>query len=109
MGKPYTSAKASTIASGQNQCAYSDSNFDSLTVIVYQSTSGVSFQMLTTVQSGAGDTKPVSGVGDKAIIGQIELDAQAGNYLVAVQGPGLLNDETAQATAVAKAVIAALT
>jgi len=78
-------------------------------VIVYEANSGVSFAMLKSVQSGVGSFTEVSGVGDQAIVGQIELDAQAGNRLVAVQGAGgnLTGDE-GRAVAVAKAVIAAL-
>jgi len=78
-------------------------------VIVYEPNSGVPFAMLKSVQSGVGSFTEVSGVGDQAIVGQIELDAQAGNRLVAVQGAGgnLTGDE-GRAVAVAKAVIAAL-
>jgi multidrug efflux pump subunit AcrA (membrane-fusion protein) len=77
-----------------------------LVVIVYQPASGVTWQAVTSVLKGTGT---VTSVGDKAMVGAIELDAQAGSRLVAVLGAGgtLTGDHTA-AAAIAKAVIAAL-
>jgi hypothetical protein len=84
-------------------------NPDPLVIIVYQPTSGVSMQMMTSVLSDSGDVTNVSGVGDKAIVGEIELDAQAGKQLIAIQGGGgNLAGDYSKAVAVAKAVIAAL-
>jgi hypothetical protein len=110
VGKTYTSAVSSTIASGQDQCTYhaSDDSAD-LVIIVYQPSSGVSWPMMQSVQSGVGTVKAVSGVGDKAMIGQIELDVQAGQRLVAVQGAGgLLTGSYSSAVSVAKIVVGGL-
>jgi hypothetical protein len=76
-------------------------------VIVYQSGSGVTFDMLKSVQSGVGAVTDVSGVGDKAIGGPIELDIQAGDRLVAIQGAGK-GGNSSVAIAVGKAIVAAL-
>jgi hypothetical protein len=110
VGKQYTSDAAQTIAPGQDQCTYNASGDDSaLVVIVYQSNSGVTFASLKSVQAGAGQVTNVSGVGQTAIAGPIELDAQVGDQLLAVQGAGgTLTGNTAKATAVADAIISAL-
>jgi hypothetical protein len=108
--KHYSAAKAQVIAAGQDQCTYKGTGGGSdLIVIVYQPVSGVTWQTMTSVLKGTGTVTSVSGVGDKAMVGAIELDAQAGSRLVAVLGAGgtLTGDHTA-AAAIAKAVIAAL-
>ena len=106
----YSSSTAATIASGQDQCTYHATNNEAdLVVIIYQPNSGVSFDTLKAVQTQVGTVTSVSGVGDKAIVGSIELDAQVGNRLLAVEGAGgLLTNDTAHPVAVAKAIIAAL-
>ena len=110
VGKQYTSNAAQTIAPGQDQCTYNASGDDSaLVVIVYQSNSGVSFASLKSVQAGTGQVTNVSGVGQTAVAGPIELDAQVGDQLLAVQGAGgTLTGNTAKAVAVADAIISAL-
>lgn len=110
VGRPYTSAVSQTIADGQDQCTYATSDPTiSLMVIVYQPTSGVSLQMLSSVLGDSGDVTPVTGVGDKAIVGQIELDVQTGERVVAVEGAGgTLSGDYTKAVAVAKAVIGGL-
>ena len=111
VGKQYSGSTSKTIARGQDQCDYtpSDNQSSNLTVIVYQPTSGVTLQMMSSVLGDSSDVTNVDGVGDKAIVGQIELDAQAGKRLVAVQGAGgKLTGDYSKAAAVAKAVIAAL-
>jgi len=72
VGRQYTSAVSATIAAGQDQCTYhaADGSSD-LVIIVYQPSSGVTWQMMNTVLNGAGDVKAVGGVGDKAMVGQI--------------------------------------
>ena len=109
-GKQFSAAASKTIARGQDQCTYTaGDNSSSLIIIVYQPSSGVSWQMMTSVLSGSGAVTNVSGVGDKAMVGQIELDAQAGTRLVAIQGAGgNLTGDNSKAIAIAKAVIAAL-
>ena len=105
----YSSATPQTIASGQDQCTYASADQGAdLVVIVYQPNSGVSFAMMKSVQNGVGPVAEVTGVGDQAIVGQIELDAQAGTRLVAVEGAGGLGSNEDRAVAVAKAVIVAL-
>jgi len=105
VGKQYTTATPKTIATGQDACTYDIPDDSQLVIIVYQPNSGVSMDMMASVNDG----KPISGVGDKAIIGDIELDAQVGDKLIAVQGAGgSLGGDQAKAVAVAKAVIAAL-
>jgi hypothetical protein len=106
-GKKLTSAKSSTIATGQDQCDYGESgSVIGVVVIIYQPNSGVSLAMMSAV---LGSPTPVSGVGDKAIGGDIELDVQTGNRLIAIQGAGG-NGRGGfdRAIAVAKAIIAAL-
>jgi hypothetical protein len=109
-GRTYASAVSKTIASGQDACTYHPAdNTGDLVIIVYQPSSGVGWQMMTSVLTGTGAVKAVSGVGDKAMVGQIELDAQAGQRLVAVQGAGgLLTGDYTKAVTLAKTVIAAL-
>lgn len=106
-GDAYTSATASTIADGQDQCDYNGSGAD-VTVIIYQDTSGVSFASL--IDAGGADTA-VSGVGDKAEVGPIELDVQAGKNLIAIQNAGgtsSVEGGDAHAVAAAKLLVAAL-
>lgn len=108
MGASYISATNSTIATGQDQCAYATSDdSQALVVIVYQPNSGVSFAMLKSVQAGVGSVTTVSGVGDKAILGSIELDVQAGSHLIAIEG-GLVSQNPSGAEALAKQLISAL-
>jgi hypothetical protein len=108
-GKQYTAATPSTIATGQDQCEYKGADGADLTVIVYQPSSGVTFDMVNTVQQGAGTVTPVSGVGDQAIAGAIELDVKTGDRLIAVEGAGgTLTGDYSHAVAMAKAIIAAL-
>ena len=108
-GKQYTAATPSTIAPGQDQCEYHGADGSDLTVIVYQPSSGVTFDMLSSVQKGAGTVTNVSGVGDQAIVGAIELDVQTGDRLIAVEGAGgTLTGDYSHAVAIAKAIIAAL-
>jgi hypothetical protein len=109
VGNQYTAATPSTIAPGQDQCDYARADGPDLIVIVYQPSSGVTFEMATSVQSGAGAVTNVSGVGDKAIAGEIELDVQAGDRIIAVEGAGgTLTSDYSRAVSVAKAIIAAL-
>ena len=108
-GNQYTAATPSTIAPGQDQCDYARADGPDLTIIVYQPSSGVTLGMATSVQSGAGTVTDVSGVGDKAIAGSIELDVQTGDRIIAVEGAGgTLTGDYSRAVAVAKAIIAAL-
>ena len=103
-GKKFTSVTPKVIANGQDSGDYANAGAGiDMTVIVYQANSGVSLQMMSEVNDG----KPISGVGDKAIISDIELDAQVGDRLIAVQGAGGTMTQD-QDHAVAKAIIAAL-
>ena len=100
---PYSAATPSTIATGQDMCTYANTGpLPDMIVIVYQPGSGVSFPVLT---DASGATTSVSGVGDKAASGDIELDVQAGNRLIAVQAAGGVGygGSFAGAIAVAKA------
>lgn len=109
-GQHYKAAKPATIAPGQDQCTYKSPDYGSdLVVIIYQPGSGVTWPMMASVLKGTGTVKSVGGVGDKAMVGSIELDAQAGNHLVAVQGAGgTLSGTYSAAAAIAKAALAAL-
>jgi hypothetical protein len=110
-GETYASAVATTIAPGQDQCVYEGpaSSYARMTVIVYQSDSGVTFQTVDAVQTGIGTVTNVSGVGDKAIAGAIELDVEAGSHVISVEGAdGMATGDDSASIAVAKAVIAAL-
>lgn len=107
-GHAYTSATPKTIANGQDQCTYANTAaYIDLIVIVYQPTSGVTLDVLSSVQGGVGSTTSVVGVGDKAIAGTIELDIQAGDRLVAIEGAGKSGDSS-ESIAIGKAVVAAL-
>ena len=65
--------------------------------------------MVNSVQKGAGTVTAVSGVGDQAIAGAIELDVKTGDRLIAIQGAGgTLSGDYSHAVAIAKAIIAAL-
>jgi hypothetical protein len=110
VGKTYTGAQSQTIATGQDQCTYPATDDDSsLIVIVYQPNSGVTWDTMTTVLQSVGTVNNVSGVGDKAMIGAIEIDVQTGSRLVAVQGAGgTVSGHPDNAIAVAKAVVGAL-
>jgi hypothetical protein len=106
--RTFTAAVPSTIAAGQDQCAYAvGGDTTNMIVIVYQPDSGVTFDMLSSVNASVGSIKTVSGVGDKAVIGSIELDAQAGSRAVAVEG-GFVGQDATAAIAVTKAIISAL-
>jgi hypothetical protein len=110
VGKHYDAAATQTPATGIDQCTYNAANNGlDLVVIVYQPDSGVTFAMLSSVQAGAGHVTQLSGVGDKAIAGPIEIDAQSGNHLIAVEGAGgtLIGTNT-HAIAVAHAIITGL-
>ena len=109
-GQTYSAATPETIATGQDQCTYAAANNGSdLTVIVYQPSSGVTFDTLKSVQTSVGQVTTLSGVGDQAIIGLIELDAQVGTRLIAIEGAGgNLTGDSTKAIAVANAIIAAL-
>jgi hypothetical protein len=112
-GKRYTSATAATIAPGQDQCTYHNPDGSDLVIIVYQPGSGVTFSMLVSVLKGVGTVKVLRGLGDKAVVGAIELDVQAGKRLLAVQGAGGTvaggySGNYSRAIAVAKAVLAKL-
>jgi hypothetical protein len=110
VGKQFTGDAAQTIAPGQDQCSYNAaSDGSALVVIVYQSNSGVTFASLKSVQAGAGQVRNVGGVGQAAIAGPIELDAQLSDQLLAVQGAGgTLTGDISKAAAVANAIILAL-
>jgi hypothetical protein len=112
-GGRYTSTAAATIAPGQDQCTYNNPDGPDLVIIVYQPGSGVTFSMLVTVLKGVGTVKVLRGLGDKAVVGAIELDVQAGKRLLAVQGAGGTvaggySGNYSRAIAVAKAVLARL-
>jgi hypothetical protein len=105
--KKYSSTTAATIAGGQDACTYANTDGSDLVIIVYQPGSGVSFSMLVGVLKGSGTVKVLRGLGDKAVVGAIELDVQAGKRLLAVQGAGgTLTGGYSRAIAVAKAVLA---
>jgi hypothetical protein len=107
-GRSYGTGTASTIAPGQDQCdyPYSGAGID-LTVIVYQPSSGVSWNVMTSVLSGVGTVQQVAGVGDKAMFAGIELDVATGKWLFSVQGADALNADTGS-IAVAKEIVGAL-
>ena len=107
-GHPYGAPTPQTIASGQDQCTYKNAAAPvDLVVIVYQANSGVTFDMLKSVQSGVGAVTNISGVGDKAIAGSIELDVQVGDRLIAVEGAGG-GGSSSVSIALGKAAVAAL-
>jgi hypothetical protein len=107
-GRKYGAGTASTIAAGQDQCdyPYSGPSVD-LVVIVYQPSSGVSWETMNAVLSGVGTVQQVSGVGDKAIFSGVELDVATGKWLVAIQGADNLNQDTG-AIAIGKELVGAL-
>jgi len=107
-GRDYGAGTPKTIAKGQDQCTYPYSGPSvSLVVIVYQPTSGVSWNIMQSVLGGAGTVTQVAGVGDKAIFSTIELDIQAGKWLIAIQGADNLNQDTG-AIAIGKQIVSAL-
>lgn len=107
-GRDYGAGTASTIAPGQDQCTYPYSGPSvALTVIVYQPSSGVSWNVMSSVLSGAGTVTQVPGVGDKAMFGGIELDVATGKWLFSVQGADALNADTGS-IAIGKQIVSAL-
>jgi hypothetical protein len=107
-GHTFTAAVPTTPSTGIEECAYGTSDDgQAMTVTVYQSGSGVSFAMLKTVNASVGAVTSVPGVGDQAVLGTIELDVQAGQHLMAIQG-GFVTQGSAAPVAVAKAILAAL-
>jgi hypothetical protein len=104
--RKWTSTAAATISTGEGQCTYTDADFDTLVIIVYQPNSGVTFSMLLAVEKSTGTVKMVKGLGDKAAVGSIELDVQVGRRLLAVQGAGgTLTGHYAPAVAIAKDIL----
>jgi hypothetical protein len=108
--RTFTAAVPSTLAPGQDQCAYAvGDDSQNMDITVYQSNSGVTFDMAKTVNASVGAIKTVSGVGDQAVIGTDELDAQAGSRVISVEGCFITGAAgPAAAIAVTKAIIAAL-
>jgi hypothetical protein len=103
VGETLSTGVSSTIAPGQDQCAYASNGADiGLTVIVYHGDAAPSYALIV---SATGATTPVSGVGEKAADnGSIELDvAISDQRVVAVQ-----YEKAAGRLAVAKVVVAAL-
>jgi hypothetical protein len=97
-----------TIAKGQDQCTYANTGpLPDMVVIIYQPSSDATFATLTQI---AGADTPVSGVGDKAADGGIELDIQTGDKLIAIQAAGGIGygGSFDGAIAVGKALVAAL-
>ena len=109
-GRQYGGGASSTIAAGQDQCDYKYLGADfgvDLIVIVYQPSSGDTWETMNSVLSGVGTVRQVAGVGDKAIFAGVELDVATGKWLVAIQGAGGLNDD-AGAIAIGKELVGAL-
>jgi hypothetical protein len=108
MGQTFTGSSSQKLAPGQDSCTYATSDdSQALQVIVYQPSSGVTWSMMKAVQSQAGKVTPVSGVGDKAILGEIELDVQAGKHFVAIEG-GPVNADASGAESLARTIVTAL-
>jgi hypothetical protein len=110
-GRQFGAGATSTIAAGQDQCDYPYQGTDfgvDLIVIVYEPTSGVSWDTMSSVLSGVGTVMQVSGVGDKAMFAGVELDLATGKWLVAIQGadPGVGQDTGA--IAIGKELVGAL-
>jgi hypothetical protein len=76
-------------------------------VIVYQPSSGVTYDMMKGVLDGEGTIADVPGVGDKAMFAGTELDVATGNRVIAVQGADGLGVDTG-AIAIAKQIASAL-
>ena len=74
MAKRYSSMTAAAIAPGVDQCTYHNPDGSDLVLIVYQPSCGVTFSMLVSALKGVGTVKLVKGLGDKAVVGAIELD-----------------------------------
>jgi hypothetical protein len=108
--RTFTAAVPSTLAPGQDQCAYAvGDDSQNMDVTVYQANSGVTFDMAKTVNASVGSIKTVNGVGDQAVIGTDELDAQAGARVISVEGGFITGSNgPAAAIAVTKAIITAL-
>ena len=106
-GHDLDAGTASTLAPGQDQCSYTGGGYD-LMVIVYQPSSGVSWNMMQSVLSGVGTVMQVSGVGDKAMFAGIELDVATGKWLVAIQGADAKVGQDTAAIAVGKELVGAL-
>jgi hypothetical protein len=106
-GHQLDAGTASTLAPGQDACHYSGGGYD-LRVTVYQPSSGVSWNMMQSALSGAGTVMQVSGVGDKAMFGGIELDVATGKWLVAIQGADSKVGQDAAAIAIGKELVGAL-
>lgn len=104
--RKWRSTAAATIATGQGQCTYTDADFDTLVITVYQPNSGVTFSMLLAVEKSTGAVKMIKGLGDKAVVGSIELDVQVGSRLLAVEGAGgTLTGDYVPAVSIAKDIL----
>lgn len=112
VGVQYASATPRSVAN-IGVCTYklatqTGVNVFDLEVTVYLPASGLTFEMMDSSLRATGTVTSVSGVGDRAEVGPIELLAQAAHYLISVDGAGELRSPTSKSAAVAKAVIAAL-
>ena len=108
MGLTLTSAKSGTLSSGEDVCTYSASGSpDALIVTVYESGSGMTWATMQGVLEGTGPVKSVSGVGDKATLGNMQLNVQAGSRIIAIEGDSVTTNPSG-AEALAKKVVSAL-
>jgi len=108
MGVTFTGTKSAALGTGMDNCTYatSASSF-ALIVEVYQANSGTNWTTFEGVLSSLGPVKTVSGVGDKAAIGNSQLDVQAGSRFIAISGDSVGTNPTG-AEALAKKFVSAL-
>jgi hypothetical protein len=108
MGLTFTGTKSASLGTGMDNCSYatSASSF-ALIVEVYQANSGTNWTTLEGVLSSLGPVKTVSGVGDKAVIGNSQLDVQAGSRFIAISGDSVGKNPSG-AEALAKKFVSAL-
>lgn len=108
MGLTFTGAKSGALTSGVDACTYSTSASSvALIATVYQPSSGMNWPTMEGVLEGTGAVKSVSGVGDKASLGNLQLNVQAGSRIIAIEGESVSTNPSG-AEALAKKLVSAL-
>jgi hypothetical protein len=89
-GEKFSGAKEQTLAAGQELCTYENVSGPSVMVTVYQSSSGVTMDILKTMYAGAASkdapVAPLSGIGNQALASAAGIAVKTGNVIFSIEG-----------------------
>jgi hypothetical protein len=106
-GVTFTSAKEDDSIKGVFECDYATSGYG-WSIAVYQAPNTENLNSLLLDLGGASNSKPVSGVGDKAYVSPVAVAAQFGSRLIEVGSANNSASNEAGYESLAKAAIAAV-